>query len=322
MTSIDFAKEPTNKELELVSEWLERANYRVIRPLRIRGNYTDDLPPEKLITVAILDTETTGTDSSQDKILELGIVLVEVCPQTGQAYRIVRVFNELEYPGMLIPEESTRIHHITDDMVAGKRINDAEVEALMSDVSLVVAHNANFDRVFVEDRFPIFTTKAWACSFRQIPWTEEGIGSGKLEFLAYNCGFHYAGHRASTDCHALLEVLQNPLHTSGTLAMQVLLQNASLDEIKVSALGSPFESKDALKERSYRWNADKKVWAKNISQKALDDEVSWLSKSIYAGKGFKLKLEKITAMNRYSNRQGQIEVVEYGPTQIQVVANS
>ena len=311
MTSIDLTQEPKAEELNLVTEWLERANCRVIRPLQMRHSFCDVQTPEKLITVAILDTETTGTNSSQDKIIELGMVLVEVCPQTGQAYRVVRVFNELEYPGMPIPEESTRIHHITDDMVAGKRINDAEVESLISSVALVIAHNASFDRVFVEDRFQIFATKAWACSFRQIPWSEEGIGSGKLEFLAYNCGFHYSGHRASTDCHALLEVLQKPLPSSGTLAMQALLQNARLAEIKVSALGSPFETKDALKERNYRWNADKKIWAKSIPQKSLDDEVSWLSHSVYAGKGFRLELEKMTAMNRYSNRQGPSEVVKY-----------
>lgn len=311
MTPIDFTQEPTTEELNCVSNWLERANYRVIRPLQIRDSFADDQPPEKLITVAVLDTETTGTNSTQDKIIELGIVLVEVCPLTGQAYRVVRVFNELEYPGMPIPEESTRIHHITDEMVAGRRINAAEVDSLMSGVSLVIAHNASFDRVFVEDRLPFFATKAWACSFRQIPWSEEGIGSGKLEFLAYHCGFHYTGHRASTDCYALLEVLQNPLPTSGTLAMQALLQNAGLDEIKVSALGSPFESKDALKGRSYQWNADKKVWAKSIPQEALDDEVSWLRQSVYAGKGFRLELEKMTAMSRYSNRQGATEVVKY-----------
>lgn len=312
MSSIDLTREPSAEELYLISEWLERANYRLIRPLQIRDRFSNDQPPEKLITVAILDTETTGTNSNQDKIIELGMVLVEVCPQTGLAYRVVRVFNELEDPGIPIPEESTRIHHISDEMVAGKRINDSEVEALISGVSLVVAHNASFDRVFVEDRFPIFTTKAWACSFRQIPWSEEGISSGKLEFLAYNCGFHYTGHRASTDCHALLEVLQNPLPTSGVLAMQTLLQNARLTEIKVSALSSPFESKDTLKDRNYRWNAEKKVWAKSIPQKLLDDEAEWLSKSVYSGKSFRLELEKVTAMNRYSNRPGQTEVVKYG----------
>lgn len=311
MKSIDLAQNPTTEQVSEITEWLARADYRVIRPLQIRQCFSDASPPEKLITVAILDTETTGTIQGRDKIIELGIVFVEVCPQTGQAYRITHVFNGLEYPGMPIPEESTRVHHITDEMVAGKRINDAEVESLICNVSLVVAHNASFDRVFVEERFPIFSTKAWACSFRQIPWAEEGIGSGKLEFLAYNSGFHFTGHRASTDCHALLEVLQQPLPTSKKLAMQILLQNAQLTEIKVSALGSPFDSKDSLKERNYRWHGDKKVWVKSILQKTLDDEVTWLKESVYAGRSFSLEFEKVNATNRFSNRSGETEVVNF-----------
>ena len=311
MPNIDFSHDPRPEQVSLVTEWLARGNYRIIRPLQIRDSYSTNLPPEKLITVAILDTETTGTDFSKDKIIELGMVLVEICPETGQAYRVIKIFDELEDPGMPIPEESTRVHHITDEMVAGKRIDDPEIEALMASVSLVVAHNAGFDRLFVEERFPIFATKPWACSYRQIPWSEEGSGSASLEFLAYRCGFHFAGHRATTDCHALLEVLQNSLPTSGLMAMSVLLQNARLTEIKVSALGSPFDSKNVLKERSYRWNAEKKVWAKCVPKQDLDEEVAWLKDSVYSGKGFRLELEKMTAMNRFSKRSGAIDVVEY-----------
>jgi len=311
MKPIDFSREPDAEQVRQVTAWLARGDYRVIRPLQIPTSYSDAQPPEKLITVAILDTETTGTNPARDKIIELGIVLVEVCPETGQAYRVIQVFNELEDPGIPIPEESTRIHHITDEMVAGKRINDADVESLLSAVSLVIAHNAAFDRVFVEERFPIFASKAWACSWAQIPWAEEGVSSAKLEFLAYNYGFQFTGHRASTDCHALLEVLQQTLPSSGAKAMQVLLQNARIPDIKVSALGSPFESKDILRERSYRWNADRKVWAKSVPKQRLEEEVSWLRNFVYAGRGFRLELEKMTAMNRFSNRPGPIEVVKY-----------
>jgi DNA polymerase-3 subunit epsilon len=311
MPTIDLNTEPQSEQVSQVTAWLSRADYRVIRPLLTRLSFSAAQPPERLITVAVLDTETTGINYGRDKLIELGMVLVEVCPETGQAYRVVRVFDALEDPGMPIPEESIRVHHITDEMVAGKRIDDAEVEALMASVSLVIAHNAGFDRVFVEERFPVFAAKAWACSFRQIPWSEEGMGSASLEFLAYRCGFHFTGHRASTDCHALLEVLQGALPKTGGLAMQTLLQNARVPEIKVSALASPFESKDALKGRAYRWNAEKKVWARSIPKQALDEEVAWLRASVYAGKGFRLELEKMTAMNRFSNRAGAIEVVKY-----------
>ena len=169
MQNIDLTQDPKPEQIPLVTDWFSRANYKVIRPLQTRTVFTTSRPPEKLITVAILDTETTGLIFGKDKFIELGIVLVEICPETGQAFRVTKVFDELEDPGMPIPEESTRVHHITDEMVAGKRINDAEVEALMASVSLVVAHNAGFDRLFAEERFPIFATKAWACSFRQIP---------------------------------------------------------------------------------------------------------------------------------------------------------
>ena len=311
MNAIDFASKPSPEQVTLATDWLERGGYRVIRPLLPRTSYSDAPPPENCITVAILDTETTGINCDRDKLIELGMVLVEVCPETGQAYRIAHVFDELEDPDIPIPEESTRVHHITDDMVAGKRISDAEVESLLSNVSLVIAHNAGFDRVFVEKRFPIFATKAWGCSWAQIPWNEEGVGSAKLEFLAYYFGFHFTGHRAVNDCQALLEVLQQTLPSSGIKAMQSLLQNARASEIKISALGSPFDSKDVLKERAYRWNGDKKVWAKNVQKQLLDDEVAWLKASVYGGKAFQLELEKITVMNRFSARPGPIEVVRY-----------
>ena len=178
-------------------------------------------------------------------------------------------------------------------------------------MSLVVAHNAGFDRVFVEQRFPSFAAKAWACSWAQIPWSAQGISSSKLEFLAYFYGFHFTGHRASNDCLALLEVLQQPLPSSGAKVMQLLLENARIAEIKVSALGSPFDSKDALKARAYRWNADKKVWARSVAKQALDDEVAWLRNAVYGGKNFRLELEKMTVMNRYSSRPGPVEIVSY-----------
>ena len=309
MTTVDLQQDPRPENIAAIADWLARANYKLIRPLLIPDAYCTDRPPEKLITVAILDTETTGTHSGKDKIIELGIVLVEICPETGQAYRITETFDALEDPGFPIPPESTRIHHITDEMVAGKRIDDSALEALMADVALVVAHNASFDRVFVEQRFPLFAAKPWACSFMQIPWSAEGFGSAKLEFLAYQSGFHYTGHRATTDCYALLEVLQQTLPVSQSKAMQTLLQNARQPEIKVSALGSPFESKDRLRERGYRWNAEKKVWARSVPGPALEEESAWLKTFVYGGKGFRVEHEKMTAKNRFSNRPGPSEIV-------------
>jgi DNA polymerase-3 subunit epsilon len=311
MKPIDFSLAPSAEQVAQASDWLALGDYRVIRPLAARHSYSENPPPAKLITVAIIDTETTGTNPDSDQLIELGMVLVELCPQTGQGYRVITIFDELEDPGRPIPEESTRIHHITDAMVAGQRIDDKAVDALLAPVALVIAHNAGFDRIFVERRFPAFAGKPWACSWAEIPWAAEGIGSAKLEFLAYHFGFHYRGHRAVADCQALLEVLQQTLPASGTRAMQRLLDNARITDIQVSALGAPFATKDVLRARAYRWNAAKKVWARRVPKNALADEIEWIRSAVYDGQPFRLELEKLTAMNRYSQRPGPSEIISY-----------
>jgi DNA polymerase III subunit epsilon len=297
--------------LEEVIDWLKTKDYKVTQPFTPRTSYSDSPPPTKLLKAAIVDTETTGTNQAIDKIIELGIVVVEYCPDSGQVYRVLETFNELEYPGMPIPPDSTKIHGITDDMVANKRIDDDAVEALMADVSLVIAHNSSFDRGFMEARLPLFKNKAWACTYAQIPWKVEGIGSSSLEFLAYRFGFHFSGHRASVDCHALLEVLQSDLPISGTKVMKMLLEIARVPEIKVWALNAPFDNKDKLKEKGYRWNGERKLWSGFVTSNDLEMEVDWLRHEVYNNKKFKLELEKIDAFNRFSSRIGAIELMDY-----------
>ena len=41
---------------------------------------------------------------------------------------------------------------------------------------LVIAHNAAFDRPFLERRLPIFAEKHWACSRFDVDWKASGIG--------------------------------------------------------------------------------------------------------------------------------------------------
>lgn len=299
------------EDVDALLAQLTSLGYRFTKPFTSRELYSDAPAPDKLAKAIILDTETTGTDYAKDRIIELGMVMFEYCPVTGQAYRVLETFNELEDPGFPIPAESTKVHHITDDMVQGKRIDDDQVQAFIAEASIVIAHNAKFDRTFVEARFPIFESKPWACSWAQVPWAEEGLGGSKLEFLAYRYGFHYEGHRASNDCHALLELLQQDLPESGAKAMLRLLENGRTKELKVSALNSHFDTKDVLRGRGYRWDAERKTWAKPIPSASLEQEVEWLRESVYAGRPFQLELEKLDAYNRFSPRRGESQILKY-----------
>lgn len=254
----------------------------------------------------VLDTETTGMNHLSDKVIELGMIKFEYDSSTGQVLNVIDVFDELEDPGFPIPPETIAVHHITDEMVKGKRMDDQRVNSMLQDVDLVIAHNASFDRPFVENRWPHFCSKRWACSIKDIDWRQNGIGSAKLEYLAMVQGIFYEAHRAEIDCWALLEVLKMVLPSSQQTAIQTLFESANSDQFKVYALGSPFETKDILKQRAYRWSPDIKCWSKVVgSSERLNDELIWLKQHVYGSrKGAKVEIETFSAFERHAERDG------------------
>ncbi len=289
---------------------LTELGYRFTKKLNIRDSFSKPEKPSDTRRIIILDTETTGINPNSDKIIELGMVAIEYHPKLREVFKI-ETFDELEDPLFPIPPESTKVHGITDEMVAGKKISDDAVLSFIKGAPLIIAHNAKFDRVFIEKRFPFFENVAWGCSFTQIDWAAESIGSGKLDYIAYSFGFHFDGHRASNDCHALLEILLKELPVSKDMALRELIRNIRKNGIKISALNSRFEKKDTLKQRGYFWNAVSKVWANEVSEEELEDEIKWLRENIYDNSPFLVEQETITALNRFSTRKGETVRVSY-----------
>jgi DNA polymerase-3 subunit epsilon len=304
---------PSDSEAAELARLLEtHPGYRVLRKLVPRQSFLEAAPGRRLQKGVVLDTETTGLSAESDKIIELGMVIFEFDPEFGTVHKIVSVFDELEDPGRPIPAETTAVHHITDDMVKGKRIDDSVVEALLKDVSVVIAHNASFDRPFVESRWPVFETKQWACSIKDIDWKAEGMGSAKLEYLLQTLGIFYDAHRAETDCWALLELLNAVLPQSQQPALLRLLETLNQPQLRLYALGSPFDSKDMLKARGYRWDAEKRSWHRNLSgDKALEEEIDWLKRKVYtARKTHVVQIESLGGTVRHSSRQGELVMRE------------
>lgn len=284
----------------------QHPDYKVLRRLVTKKEFHPTAPGQVLQRGVVLDTETTGLSVDTDQVIELGMIVFEFDPVQGTIHRVIDVFDELEDPLRPIPPESTAVHHITDEMVKGKRIDDSKVEAIVKDASVVIAHNASFDRPFVEKRWPVFEKKQWACSIRDIDWKSEGVSSAKLEFLLQTQGIFYEAHRAETDCWALLELLSVVLPQSQQPAMLTLLESLNQPQIRLFATGSPFDSKDALKVRGYRWAPEIKCWWRNLAgDKALQEELDWLKRKVYQGKRASVEIETVGGLIRHSSRQGQ-----------------
>lgn len=259
------------------------------------------------LRVLILDTETTGLSHASDRIIELAFLLVSVDPATGRPFGPVDTFEGFEDPGMPIPEVARQITGISDEMVRGQRLDEARVTALLERADLVIAHNAGFDRPFVEARFPGFAHKPWACSFADIDWKAQGAESAKLSALAQDRGWFYDAHRALVDCHALLQVLAHSGADNGPTGLSRLIAAAAQPSHKLRATGSPFESKDLLKARGYRWDAASKVWFCTLGgDAALQDELAWLRAEVYGSRRAQVEVEALDALTRYSPRGGRV----------------
>ena len=201
-----------------------------------------------------LDTETTGLNPACDKIIELGIVAFQYDPLTAGIIKIIDRYAGFEDPGIPLSAETTAITGISDEMVSGQSFDDAHVCRLADQASLVIAHNAAFDRKFVEARFPVFSKVPWGCSMTQVDWQAERISTRVLEYLLFKFGWFINAHRALDDAEGLLGILLESLPVSGTSIFKVLLERYDEVTAKVCAVGAPFEKKDVLKQRGYRWN--------------------------------------------------------------------
>jgi len=253
------------------------------------------------LTGLYVDVETTGLSTSKDEIVELCLLPFSYDPTTGEILDVdmANAIDELSDPGIPIPVEATQVHGITDEDVAGKTINSKAVRRLASRADIIISHNAGFDRRFLERAWPIFVDKPWGCSLTDIDWRSFSIGSGKLDYLVMKLGYFFDGHRALNDCLAGVFLLKNNLPELDTPIMGELLRNARKIETKIEAQGAPFDLKEMLKMRGYRWQPVDRVWWIITSER--EAELHWLEEHIYKRK-VDLPTQEVNAFNRFSDR--------------------
>ena len=296
--------ETTNAKLEaMAKELVESGQYQVVRKLQRR---TFIEPPDGSETHLglFVDVETTGLDLANDRIIELAMVPFTFS-SSGRIFEIRESFQELCDPHKSIPAEITALTGITDEMVKGRSIDPKKVDELANGADLVLAHNAFFDRRFLERKFEIFKTKEWGCSMTQVDWSAEGYEGTKLVYLAMGAGFFYDRHRAENDCIAAIELLAKNLPNAGVPAMAQLLRACHLRRWRIWAVGANFSQKDSLKARGYHWRGEardhRNTWYVDLDEGALEEESTYLRDKIYKGEDRSEKIE-ILASNRFSER--------------------
>ena len=291
-------------DLAAMAELLAQSGeYRVLRRLAPRLPSASAAGQGTRVGI-LLDTETTGLDHARDEVIELGMVKFDYTPD-GRIVGVRDTFSAFNEPSVPVPPEVTALTGITDEMVAGHKIDEAAVNAFVDGAVISIAHNAGFDRKFAERYWPVFERVAWGCSATEVDWRTHGFAGAQLGYLLNGAGYFHQAHRAVDDCHALLEILDFLLPTTGTPALAILLETARKKTVRIWAEQSPFELKDSLKRRGYRWSdgtdGRPKSWYIDVCEPALDDELAFLRTEIYL-RDVEPRLQTLTAFTRFSSR--------------------
>ncbi len=304
---VDVGRDASS-EPEMVRVLEGTARFKVLRSV-------PDLQAVDLATISrddlgigvVIDLETTGLGVATAEIIELGMVKFAYDRRDARLVGIVDRFSGLRQPWSSIPAEVTKLTGIDDAMVAGHEIDGDDVVAFVRDVDVVVAHNARFDRPFAEARWPTFSRLPWACSCTGVEWRAEGFDGARLGHLLMQSGYFHAAHRAVDDALATLHLLALPLPTSGRSGLSALLERARVPTWRVWAEGSPFEAKDLLKKRGYRWSPGggglPKSWYRDLPEDGVDAEVSYLEHTVL-GEGARPTVVPVSARDRFTNRAG------------------
>ena len=255
--------------------------------------------------ICFLDLETTGLDKKEDKIIEIAIKCIEVTKENGKDVAVIDSYESLQDPGCPIPESSTQINGITDEMVQGESIDWEYVENILNKSQLIIAHNAQFDRSFMDLTLSLSKNKIWACSINDIDWDNKGFKSFKQELLCIWHGFYYDSHRAMIDVDALIHLLTHSSYVNNKPIVE-LIQNAKKPVCRVEATFAKFKYKNLLKKRQYRWynadsgNRDDNTWYKLINHADIESEREWLTENVYNG-NFQGRFIEVTVIDKYKN---------------------
>ena len=249
--------------------------------------------------ICFLDVETTGKNRQDDGIVEIAVKSVSINERSGEIVSVNGQYESFNDPGIPISKEAFAVNGITDEMIAGKHIDWDMVKGVFGSTELIVSHNASFDRAFLDRALPESQGKLWACSINDIDWMSRGFKNTKQELLCIWHGFYYDSHRAMNDVDALVHLLTHDIYSDNKPVLE-LIEKSMIPYYKISAIGSPFETKDKLKARNYFWDSSKKFWWKRITRSEIEPEEKWLAENVYNGY-FQGRIEEIAVIDKYKD---------------------
>lgn len=187
--------------------------------------------------IRVIDIECTGIDPKEHAVCEIGwcdVVSTKTDLDQKPYDWIVDGGHQsfLINPGRTIPAETSAVHHLIDeDVITAPKLSEVIPKILQStDVDVLAAHSAKFERSFLSD--DMTGGKPWICTYKCALrlWKDELLHSNQAlrysrrpEGLDRNLAM--VAHRAGPDAYVTAFLLRDMLNT-GPLVEHMITRSA------------------------------------------------------------------------------------------------
>ncbi|MGB3494238.1 MAG: 3'-5' exonuclease [Elainellaceae cyanobacterium] len=222
-----------------------------------------------MLNLLIIDTETTGTDPTQDRVIEIGAVLYSAIHQSTlyQLSFLLYAPDNAAEPINRIPPAALLV---LPDALQQKPLQ--LLQNMAAEASYVVAHNADFDTQWFDDtNLPILRDCSqnplqWLCSMADMNWPKQSRSGQSLINLALDHGIGISSaHRALTDCQLLAELFNRLT----PYEMSDLVNQALRPKALFRALVS-YDNRQLAKNEGFKWHAEDKTWRRRLAIEDAD----------------------------------------------------
>jgi DNA polymerase-3 subunit epsilon len=239
--------------------------------------------------IVAVDVETTGLNSEEDEVVELGAVLF--CTVSK---RVLAAFNKV-YKVNKWSSEAEQCHKIPEEMsnimpLIGSE--DIDPWAVVSGdlAKYVVAHNAKHDHPFVTKIWPSFKQRPWLCTFEDLPHhLMIKVSSNRLGHLCVDYGITMGTwHQALADAEACARIaafheLDEAYGRKIIPKFRLVTYGDYLSDIRDVMGNAPSVLKDGHR---YRWNQEEapRAWMKDgLTIEEIEEDAKYL-KEVTKGK--------------------------------------
>ncbi len=219
-----------------------------------------------------VDTETTGTDAANDRIIEIGAILYDT-----EAKVPLHMFNSFI-------RHETEEGYVSPTGIRGEWLRQygmslpnafGEIQRILSmaEVKAAVAHNAvNFDKPIILAELErlafqehCFKDLHWIDSRYDLPFDPPPTSRRLIHLAAENGILNPFPHRALFDVLTMFKMMDN-------YDYEKVYEHSKIPWITVRVM-TDFDQRQIAKDLRYSWNGDDKIWTKKVKEDQFDAEV-------------------------------------------------